>query len=394
MKSAYAPVLILLVSTVTASDFIPMTPVSAECIPVSVTVTGPGDLRDQAFDQIKSDIDFSGLLITSDDGYAEAQVQVSESPDGYRLRASVTSGGEALLSRSYTGENIYSLCHAFSDDLVFDLTGEQGIASTWIAYVTRTQDGYSLSVKSQDPRSARNVMSDTDVITTPAWSPLGDRIAFTSYRSGNADLWCYSFSKGSAEKILSVPGLNSSPAWSPDGSRIALTLSRNGNSDIYILDPETGETTRLTLRESIETSPSFSPTGRQLFYTMDRIGYPQLYVMDATGGTSIRLSSSHRYCDSPAWSPDGERIAYTAQVGSDFHIFVMDADGSNVRQLTFEGSLNEDPVWGPTGRHIAFSSDMDGSRGIYMIELNDLTVRKISDDGECYCPTWSPLGFR
>ncbi len=386
--------LILITGTSSPDSFIPMTPVSAECIPVSVSVEGDRDLVDIALDQLKEDIDFSGLLITSDEGYAEAAVCVTRSRNGIELRAEVTSGGESLLARNYSGENIYSLVHAFADDLVYDLTGEEGIASTWIAYVTRTSSGYALGVKSQDARSSRTVMSDEDVITTPAWSPDGDRIIFTSFRSGNADLWCYSFSESRAEKILSMPGLNSSPAWSPSGETIALTLSMNGNIDIYLLDPDTDETTRLTLRGSIETSASFSPTGRQIVFTSDRIGYPQLYIMDSSGGTAIRTSSSHGYCDSPAWSPNGDRIAYTAQVGRDFHIFVMDASGSNIRQVTFQGSLNEDPAWGPTGRHIAFSSDMDGERAVYIIELNGLTIRKLSDGGNSYCPTWSPLGFR
>lgn len=380
--------------TLSAQGFIPMTPMGAECIPVSISVEGDRELAGTAYAQISADIDFSGLLMTSDEGYAEADIRVSRTSSGYELRAEVASGGEQLMARNYSGENIYSLCHAFSDDLVYDLTGERGIASTWIAYIVRTGEGYSLAVKSQDPRSPRNVMTDTDVITTPAWSPDGDRIAFTSYRSGNADLWCYRFSTSRAEKLLGIPGLNSSPAWSPDGKTIALTLSRGGNSDLYLLDPESGETTRLTMRPSIETSPAFSPTGRQIVFTSDRIGYPQLYVMDSSGGTPVRITSSHGYCDSPSWSPDGDRIAYTARAGRDFHIFVMDADGSNVRQVTFDGTLNEDPVWGPTGRHIAFSSDRDGSRGIYILELNGLTVRKLSGSGESYCPTWSPLGFR
>lgn len=371
-----------------------MTPVSAECIPVSVSVDGDRDLVDMTLDQLTEDIDFSGLLITSDDGYAEADVEVTRSSNGFELRTEVTSGGEPLLARNYSGENIYSLVHAFADDLVYDLTGEDGIASTWIAYVTRTSSDYALTVKSQDPRAARKVMSDEDVITTPAWSPDGDRIVFTSFRSGNADLWCYTFSASRAERILGMPGLNSSPAWSPGGETLALTLSMNGNIDIYILNPDTDETTRLTLRGSIETSASFSPTGRQIVFTSDRIGYPQLYIMDSSGGTAVRTTNSHGYCDSPAWSPDGDRIAYTAQVGRDFHIFVMDADGSNIRQVTFGGSLNEDPAWGPTGRHIAFSSDMDGERAVYILELNRLTIRKLSNGSDCYCPTWSPLGFR
>lgn len=380
--------------TVLATDFIAMTPVGAECIPVSISVSGDRELADIAREQLQEDIDFSGLLITKDDGYAEVTVEVRNISDGVELRAEVFSGGEPLLARNYSGSTIYSLVHAFADDLVYDLTGEDGIASTWISFITRTGSGYTLAVKSMDPRAERHIMMDDEVITTPAWSPDGNRIVFTSFQSGNGDLWCYSFSDASASKILSSPGLNSSPAWSSDGESIALTLSRDGNVDIYLFDPSTEETNRLTLRGSIETSASFSPNGRQIVFTSDRIGYPQLYIMDSSGGTAMRATRSHGYCDSPSWSPDGDRIAYTARVGNNFHIFVMDADGSNIRQVTFEGSLNEDPVWGPTGRHIAFSSDMDGQRAVFVLELNGLTVRKLSRSGESYCPTWSPLGFR
>jgi len=381
-------------SAFASGDFIPMTPIGDQCIPVSLEVDGDRDLTATVRQQLEDDIDFSGLLKVSDDGYAEAEVTVRRSSEGYALEAYVSSGGEQLLSRNYSGSSIYSLIHAFSDDLVYDLTGEEGVASTWVAYIIAESGSYSLAAKSLDPRDPRILMSDGEVITTPAWSPLGDGIAFTSYRSGNADLWLYDFGSSSASRILSLPGLNYSPAWSPDGSSMALTLSVDGNADIYLFKPELNETQRLTMRSSIETSPGFSPTGGQIVFTSDRIGYPQLYVMNSSGGTAIRMTNSHGYCDSPAWSPDGDRIAYTARVGGDFHIFVMDSDGSNIRQVTFDGTLNEDPVWGPTGRHIAFSSDMEGDRGIYMVELNGLTVRKLSGSDNSYCPTWSPLEFR
>lgn len=378
-----------------ADAFIPMSPVGAETVPVEVEVEGDRGLARDCREQLVGDIDFSGLLSAAaeGEGWASVSVTVGSTPEGVTLSARVSAGGEQLTARTYTGSSVYALAHALADDLVYDLTGEEGIASTRLAYVTRTPSGYALSVKSLDPRSAWDVMVDGDVITTPAWSPLGDRIVFTSYRSGNADLWSYSFGTTSAEMVFSSPGLNTSPAWAPDGGSLALTLTGSGSADIYLLELDGGEATRLTLRGSIETSPTFSPTGAQIAFTSDRVGYPQLYVMDASGGTAMRISRTHGYCDSPAWSPDGDRIAYTARVGGDFHVFVMDADGTDIRQVTTEGTLNEDPVWGPTGRHLAFSSDRDGERAIYMVELNGLTVRRVSDGGECYCPTWSPLGF-
>jgi len=371
-----------------------MSPISAECTPIVLEVTGDADLCDIVREQLTLDIDFSGLLITAEEGYAEVNVEVSSVSNGVALRGEVFSGGVYEGTHSYTGTSVYALIHAFADDLVYDLTGEDGIASTYLTFIERTSSGYTLCARPIDPRPAQSLMTNESMITTPAWSPDGDRIAFTSYQNGNVDIWMYSFSNSSAHVVSSLPGLNSSPAWSPDGGTIALTLSGGTNPDIYLLDLSTEETRRLTLRSSIETSPSFSPTGNQIVFTSDRVGYPQLYIMDSIGGTAIRTTRSHSYCDSPAWSPRGDKIAYTASIGGNFHIFVMDADGSNIRQVTFEGTLNEDPAWGPTGRHIAFSSDRDGGRSIYIVELNELKVMKFTDGRESYCPTWSPVDFR
>ena len=376
-----------------AGDFLPMMPMETDLVPIHVSVDGGGETARRAREQLGMDIALSGLLRLSDadESYASAEVEVSRTAGGVRLSARLLAGGELVLQRQYGGSSVYPLVHALSDDMVYVLTGERGIASTRVAYVRRDGGSYALVVKSLDPREGQVVLADDEVITTPAWSPDGGQVALTSYRSGSADLYLYDFGTGRAGKLLAGNGLYTSPAWSPDGSAIAVTRSRESNSDIYLLDTASGEARRLTARPSIETAAGFSPNGQQMIFTSDRLGFPQLYTMDSSGGSAVRLTGVHRYMDSPAWSPAGDRIAYAARVGGDFHIFVMDADGSNVRQVTFEGSLNENPVWSPTGRHLAFSSDRDGERAIYVLELSGLEVIRLSGDGECYLPTWSPL---
>jgi len=380
-------------SAAVAEEFLPMTPMETDRVPVQVTVDGPRDLAARVADQLEMDISLSGLLRTAEDdeSYATALVSVSRAAGIMRLEAEVSAGGELLLDRQYAGSSPYPLVHALADDMAYVLTGERGIASTMIGYICRGGGEYAFVVKNLDPRSGQRVLTDGDVITTPAWGPDGHRVALTSYRGGSADLYLYDLAAGKATELLAGNGLYTSPAWSPDGGSIVVTRSRSSNSDLYLLDPTTGSAERLTARGSIETAADFSPSGQQIIFTSDRLGFPQLYTMDSAGGSAMRLTGVHRYMDSPAWSPTGERMAYTARVGGDFHVFVMDADGSNVRQVTFEGSLNENPVWSPTGRHLAFSSDRDGERAVYVLELSGLEVTRLSGSGECYLPTWSPL---
>ncbi len=379
----------LLVSGAFASEFMEMTPIGAECIPVSFELSGSRE----AAEQLEFDIDFSGILETvpRGEGYAHARCVLSGRSGGYLLVVDVDGAeGEMLLKKEYSGPSWEVLVHSFADELVYLLSGEEGIASTRVAYVTRSGGSYTLSASTLDHRPPRTVISDTEVITTPAWSPDGASIAFTSYRNGTGDLYLYSFAGSSARRIV-TGGVNTSPAWAPGSGYIAFTRSVAGNSDLYRYDMATSDLLRLTTRGSIETSASFSPTGQQLIFTSDRVGYPQLYTMDAAGGTSQRAGFSHGYCDSPSWSPTGDRIAYCARVGGNFHIFVMNSDGTDVRQVTTYGTLNEDPVWSPTGRHLAFSSDKDGTRSIYLLELNKLTLHRLTTGSESYCAAWSPV---
>jgi TolB protein len=375
-----------------SSEFMRMTPVGDECIPVSVELTGCREAS-AALEQLMFDIDFSGILETADrgDGYAHARCVLSGRNGNYTLSADVKGAEEeALLKKEYSGSSWELLVHRFADEFVYLLSGEQGIASTQVAYISRTDGKYTLRVKTLDPRPSQAIINDDEVITTPAWSPAGGNIAFTSYRNGSGDLYSYSFENSSARRLV-TGGLNTSPAWTPDSRYIAFTRSVSGNSDINRLDTATGDIQQLTARGSIETSASFSPTGQQMILTSDRVGYPQLYVMDSSGGTAERAGFAHGYCDSPSWSPKGDRIAYCARINGEFHIFVMNADGTDIRQVTTEGSLNEDPVWSPTGGHLAFSSNRDGVRSIYLLELNKLTVYRLSSGTECYCATWSPV---
>ncbi|MCD4708147.1 MAG: hypothetical protein K8S62_10460 [Candidatus Sabulitectum sp.] len=375
-----------------SSEFMQMTPIGAECIPVSVQLTGCGDAS-EALNQLEFDIDFSGILETANqgDGYAHARCVLSGRSGSYILSVDVAGlEGEMLLKKEYSGSSWESLIHRFADEFVYLLSGEQGIASTQVAFISRNNGVYSLKAQSLDSRTPQVIVTDDEVITTPAWSPDGGDIAFTSYRNGFGDLYLYSFDNASARRII-TGGLNSSPAWTPGSRYIAFTRSISGNSDIHRFDTASGDVQRLTARGSIETSASFSPTGQQMILTSDRVGYPQLYIMDSAGGTAERAGFAHGYCDSPSWSPAGDRIAYCARSNGNFHIFVMNVDGTDIKQVTAEGTLNEDPVWSPTGGHLAFSSDRDGVRSIYLLELNKLTVYRLSSGSESYCATWSPV---
>jgi Tol biopolymer transport system component len=69
----------------------------------------------------------------------------------------------------------------------------------------------------------------------PAWSPDGRKIAFTSDRTGNFDIWVMDSDGGNQSQLTTHSADDGFPAWSPDGRKIAFESDRTGNFDICVL---------------------------------------------------------------------------------------------------------------------------------------------------------------
>lgn len=298
-----------------------------------------------------------------------------------------------ILVREYRGalRDWRSLVHRFADDIALQFTGEAGVATTRIAFIV--QNGRTKELYAMDYDGARMapITSDQSIALSPAWSPEGSLLLFTSYRGGAGPrLFVISAAGGKPFLVSGRPGLNTSGSYSPDGREIVCTLSQDGNSEIYVLDARGGSPQRLTNSRGIDTSPAWSPTGREIAFTSDRTGTPQVHVMDHEGGNLRRLTYDVDYTDSPAWSPKGDRIAFVARTGGGFDIYVCRADGTGAR-LVVSGGSNENPRWSPDGRHLVFSSTRDGARGLYVTDLDGTPPRKLDTGGlVALSPAWSP----
>ena len=284
-----------------------------------------------------------------------------------------------------------SLIHQFTDDVVLQFTGAPGVAGTRIAFIAVEGRNKELCVMDLDGAHLRQLTHDGSLALSPAWSPDGSLILFTSYREGlGPQVFVTPAAGGKIFQISARAGNNTSASYSPDGREIACTLSFDGNPEIYVLDARGGAPRRLTNNRNIDTSPSWSPTGREIAFTSDRSGTPQVYVMDREGGNVRRLNYEVNYTDSPAWSPRGDRIAFVARNGSGFDLYVCRADGSDARQIV-SGRSNENPRWSPDGRHLVFSSNRDGAVGLYVTDLDDRQPRKLDTGSRpALSPAWSP----
>ena len=193
------------------------------------------------------------------------------------------------------------------------------------------------------------------------------QIAFSSDRGGAFDIYAMEEDGSNVIQLTNHPRVDSTPAWSPDGRRIAFSSLRDeppnthGNAEIYIMDADGGNPTRLTQEPNIDTLPAWSPYGNRIAFASNRHGTGDIYVMNADGGNVTRLTlddSNKSPLDwAPAWSPNGRFIAFeSTRGGRGSDIWVMNADGTRPVQLSKHGAHDTAPTWSPDGKQIAFAS--------------------------------------
>ena len=290
--------------------------------------------------------------------------------------------------------------HNFVDKLVNNYDPLPGCASSYIAFenVRRIADrtGNAKTVREifimdYDGRNVRQITQDRNLAVSPAWSPDGRKLVYTSYRQGPPDLYLYDLDTGRIKVLAAFPGLNSAAAWHPSGQSLVASLSRDGNPEIYRISAAGSNPVRLTRSRAVETSPTWSPKGEAIYFISDRAGAPQVMGMDANGGRTWSLTSAGQN-DDPHVSPRGDRIVFTSNRDRrGFDIWIMDVNGGNAANLTRDLRGNcEHPSWAPDGRHIAFGHD--GKIVVMDADGSDKRVLTSPDrlSGSNYSPAWGP----
>ena len=177
------------------------------------------------------------------------------------------------------------------------------------------------------------------LITSSRWdceahySPDGERLAFTSSRSGNLEIWTCNADGSRPAQLTRFGGpYLGSPRWSPDGDRIAFYACVDGFGDLYLVHADGGQPQRLTRRRENELLSSWSRDGEWIYYASDRTGDWQIWKMhpDNLEAHPVQVTSGGGIaaCE---W-PDGRTLYYTRPDSAGLWRVSLEEGGGTLRE--------------------------------------------------------------
>lgn len=171
----------------------------------------------------------------------------------------------------------------------------------------------------------------------PTVSPMGDRVVFTSLRTGDLELYTMNIDGSEVKQITDGLGYDGGAFFSPDGSKLIFRSSR----------PQT--------KEAIDEYQSLLKEGLVKPTEME------LYVCNADGSDLRKITDLGNANWAPFFHPSGEKVIFSSNHNSErgfpFNLFMINVDGTGLEQITFDNTFDSFPMFSYDGKQLVFASN-------------------------------------
>jgi Tol biopolymer transport system component len=208
-------------------------------------------------------------------------------------------------------------------------------------YVWSIYDSFDIFIADMKGNILKQLTNTPGYDAEPTVSPVGDKIVFTSMRSGDLELYTMNIDGSNVKQITFGLGYDGGAFFSPDGKKIIFRASRP------------------TTEEQIKTYQDLLAEGLVMPTEME------LYICNVDGSDLRQLTSLGQANWAPFFHPSGKKIIFSSNHksprGIPFNLYMIDIDGSNLEQITFDGFFDAFPMFSPNGRKLIFSSNRNNN---------------------------------
>jgi serine/threonine protein kinase len=195
------------------------------------------------------------------------------------------------------------------------------------------------------------------VILNFALSPDGKRIAVSRRNSQFSDLWIQDLERGTESRFTSHASQNHTPVWAPDGERIVFSSGRSGRTDLYQkLVHGTAPEELFFEGNGAKYATDWSRDGKLLLF--EWLG--DVYALPLAGRKPVKVLGSQFLEQQPQLSPDGRWLAYASNESGRFEIYVqafsIDSSKPASDRWTISNAGGADPRWRGDGKELFYLS--------------------------------------
>ncbi|WP_299519790.1 hypothetical protein [Winogradskyella sp.] len=222
-------------------------------------------------------------------------------------------------------------------------------------YIWPIYESYDIFVADLEGNIISQLTDETGYDAEPTVSPKGDKIVFTSTRSGDLELYTMNIDGTDVKQITNELGYDGGAFFSPDGTKLIFRASRPKT------EKEKTEYKELLAKGLVEPSDM------------------ELFICNADGSDLRQLTFLGNANWSPFFHPSGEKILFSSnfesEIGFPFNLYMIDTDGKNLRRVTHGKTFEAFPVFSNDGKHLVFSSNRNngGTRdtNLFIAEWQD-----------------------
>ncbi len=205
------------------------------------------------------------------------------------------------------------------------------------AYAWPIFDSYEIFVADLNGNIVHQLTNNHYYDAEATVSPKGDKIVFTSNRTGDLELFTMNIDGSEVTQITDGLGYDGGAFFSPDGSKIVFRASR----------PKTEEEQQQykdLLQKGLVTPSEM-----------------EIFVCNVDGSDLRQVTNLGNANWAPFFHPSGEKIIFCSNHASErgfpFHLYMINLDGTGLKQITFDRQFDSFPMFSPDGKYLVFSSN-------------------------------------